>query len=315
MATSGTYTHNRNRDAIIKRAARLVSAIAAGEEPDAATVTDFSDALNDWALHQQTHGVNIWTVGEATLFPQLDQVRYTLSSTSTDHATESFVQTTLSADEASGQTVLSITSVTGISDNDYIGIVLDDGTIHWSTVNGAPGATVTIDNALASAAASGNRVFAYTTKLVRPLKILSARSYNFTSLIDTPIDEFDRIEYQELPNKTSEGSVNGYFYDRRGGANASGLLYLWQEPDSVDEAIKFTFARPIQDFAAASNDADFPREWFQTLVFNLANVMKVEYDVPEPRSSRIEKMAAQYLADVEWWERELTEVQFVPARR
>lgn len=316
MTTSGTNSFTQNRDAIIKRAARLAGAIASGDEPDSDTIKDFSDAMNAMAKHWQTEGINIWTMGEATLFPQLNQVRYTLSSGSTDHATETFVESSISADEALGQTVISM-DTTGMSASDNIGIELDDGTMQWTTISGKSSTTATIAaiGGLTASATAGNLVVAYTTNLVRPLKIISARRYNFASAIDTPIDPYDRVEYQELPNKTNASTVNGYFYDRRGGANASGYLYLWPQPSVVDEAVKFTFARPIQDISTAANTADFPDEWFQALAFNLAVVMGPEYDLPEQKMGRLEKMAGQYLLQASWWERELTEVQFAPARR
>lgn len=188
--------------------------------------------------------------------------------------------------------------------------------MHWTTVNGAPaGSTVTITTGLASAAAIGNRVVAYTTQLVRPLKILSARRFNFDSDIDTPLQEFDRIEYQELPNKTSGGSVNGFYYDRRGGANAFGILYAWPRPDSVNDCIKMTVARPIQDFSVAGDNADAPTEWLKTLIDNLALEMAVEFDVPPAKYDMLEKRAAKSLAEVTWSEDELTTVEFAPARR
>ena len=315
MATSGTYTFSQNRDAIIKRAARLVGAIASGETPDSDTIKDFSDAMNAMAKHWQTDGINIWTMGEGILFQQLEQVRYVLGSGSADNATESFVQTTISADEALGQTTISITDTSDMTAADYVGIELDDGTLHWSTISSKTSTTIAIPDALTDSASEGNLVVSYTTKIVRPLKIVSARRYNFASAQDTPLTEFDRIEYERQPNKTATGSVNAFYYDRRGGANTTGYIKLWPQPAVVDEAVKFTFARPIQDFSTAANSADFPDEWFQALAFNLAVVMAPEYDVPELKMARLERMATQYLMQASWWEKELTEVRFVPDMR
>jgi hypothetical protein len=315
MATSGSYSFGRTRDQIIKAAARKVSAIDPGEEPDADLVTDFAEALNAMVKHWQGQGIHIWRTAEGVLFPQLDQVRYTLSSSSTDHATESFVQTTISAAEASGQTVISVTSSSGMSVSDNIGIQVDDGTLHWTTISSIASNDVTIASGIDAAAAAGNLVFAYTTKLVRPLSILSARRFNAVSLLDTPISLYDRIEYEEFPNKTTEGTVNGIYYDRRGGANSSGLLYTWPEPDSTDELIKFTFARPIQDFSTSSDDPDLPQEWIEALTWNLARRMAGENEVSPQRFADIKEMAAQTLQEANWGERELVEFRFVPDMR
>lgn len=312
MSTSGTYTSSRNRDQIIKRAARIIGAIEAGETMSSEEVTDFSEALNAMVKHWQTLGQYIWTTREAALFLQTDQVRYELGTTGADHATESFTRTTLSADAASGDTSFSITSATGFATTQYLGIELDDGLMQWTTVSGLASTVVTPTAALTGAASTGNSVITYATKLVRPLKVLSARRYNFSSALDTPLSVYDKIEYHELPNKTSEGVVNGIMYDRRGGANATGHFYTWQEPANVDDCIKFTFARPIQDFTTAADDPDLPQEWMQALVWNLADQMSLEYDVPGAKASEISRRAGQYLAEAGWGERELTAIQFVP---
>jgi hypothetical protein len=315
MATSGISTHGRNRDQLLTRALRLCGAIASGETPGAQEITDAAEALNAMVKHWQATGVHIWRTTEATLFLQADQVRYELGATSTDHATETATQTTLSASAADGASSIVVTSATGIANGYYIGIQVDDGTFHWTTVNGAPaGTTVTLTSALDDSATSGAVVLVYQTKLVRPLKILSARVYNLTSAIETPVDEMDRIEYQELPNKTSTGSVNGFYYDRRGGANSTGYFYIWQPSNAVEDAIRMTVARPIQDFTAAGDDADLPQEWIEAIVWNLAERLAVEYDAPDSKLVRIRERAAQYLAEVNWWERELTEIELVVAR-
>lgn len=316
MATSGTYTFSRNRDQIIRAALRRIGAISEAETPSAEMLTDAAETLNVMVKHWQgPGGVQMWTVGEATLFLQQDQIQYTLDSSSSDHAAESFVETTLAADAASGASTITVSSATGLAASQYIGIELDSGAYQWTTISGSPSTTVTLAVVLTGAAASGNRVVAYTTKLVRPLKIISARRYNYDSDIETPLNEMSRIEYREMPNKTTESTVTAFSYERRGGANTTGLLNVWPQPSDVSDAIKFTFARPIQDFSAAGNDPDLPQEWLKALIDGLAVEMADEFDVPEPRYSRLEKRAAKSLADVQWFEAELDELRFIPDRR
>lgn len=313
MATSGTATFGRNRDQLIASALRKINAFESGETPDSASVSEASDALNAMIKHWQGSGIHIWRTEEAIQFLQLGQVRYVLGSGSTDHATESYVETALTSAAAAGASTVVLDSVSGVATTYYIGVQQDDGTIHWTTVNGAPvGSTVTLTAVLTDSAAAGNRVLVYQTKLVRPLKILSARHYNLDSAIDTPIDEMDRIEYQEMPNKTATGVISGFFYDRRGGSNSTGLLYFWPSPADVNAAAKITVARPIEDFNAAGDDADIPQEWIRAIEWGLADELADEYDVPEPKRTRIERRAAQYLQEANWWEKELISFQLVP---
>lgn len=151
-----------------------------------------------------------------------------------------------------------------------------------------------------------------TAPAAKPLKIISARRHNTTSEIDVPLAEMDRAEYQEMPNKTASGAVNSFFYDRRSGTTLTGLIYLWPAPDSADDEIHYTYARPIQDFGVAGDDADLPQEWIRAIEWGLADELADEYDVPEPKRTRIERRAAQYLAEANWNEKELISFQLVP---
>jgi len=313
MATSGTATFSRTRDQLIGRALRICNVFEAGETPDDQSVQDAAAALNSMVKHWQASGVHIWRTIEATLFLQADQSSYTIATDSTDHSTESFTETTLSAAASDGASTITVDSITGISTTYNIGVQVDDGTVHWTTVNGAPsGYVVTLTAALDDSAAAGNAVFIYQTKLVRPLKIISARRYSLVGDIETPISEYDRIEYQELPNKSSSGEVAGFYYNRRGGATSSGLLYVWPVPAAIEGVLKLTVARPIEDFSAAGNTSDLPQEWIQAIEWNLADQIADEYGVPDPLRSRIERRAAQYLGEVNWNERELLSFEFVP---
>jgi len=311
LATSGVSTFNATRQEIIRAALRKLGVIDAGVSPDAQTMTDAAFSLNAMIKRWQARGIHVWTTEEATLFLQPGEYEYDLGSSSTDHATRSYVATTLSAAEAAGQTILSITSATGISSGDNIGVVLDSGSIHWSTVSGAPGATVTIAAALPSAAASGNAVYAYTSKIVRPLKIVAARRYVFSTALETDLGRpLARLDYRALPNKTQRGTVSQFFYDPRGGATALGRLHLWPAPSAATEAIKFTWHRPIEDMSSQSDNPDLPQEWIDTMVFNLAVSMAPEYSVPPATFAMVKGLADEYLDTMSGLDREPESIDF-----
>lgn len=313
MTTSGTSTLSRNRDQIIASALRKVSAFESGETPDDQSVRDASDALNALIKHWQASGIEIWTTEEAILFPVADQRRYTIGGSSSDRIGANPIETTLSSDAAALASTVVLDSVNGVSDTYIIGIQLDDDSIQWTTVNGAPsGTTVTLTTPLTGAATAGNFVIVYVEALVRPIRIIDGRRYKLSSRIEVPLAEMDRLEYMDMPNKTSSGAPNSYFYDRRGGPADSGWVYLWPAPADATEAVKFTVARPVQIFEAAGDAPDFPEEWIRAAEWGLADEIADEYDVPDPKRSRIERKAAQYLQEVNWFERELVSIEFVP---
>jgi hypothetical protein len=301
MATSGSSDFNRTRDQIIHRALRICGIIRPGSTPSAQMVTDVAEALNAMVKRWQKTQLHVWAVAEGVLFPQVDQVKYALARTGADHATETYYQTTLSAAEASGQTTLSVTSSADMTVADYIGIVVDDGTIHWSTIASKTASTVTIDDALDDDAASGAIVFNYTSKIERPLKIVDARRYNLVSEMDVPIRMEARLDYRAMPNKTAAGQITSLFYDAQ---LSTGYLYLWQPLGAITELVKFTWHRPIMDFDAASDSPDLPQEWLDPLAWNLADALCEEFDVPSERAMRIQAKAAQFLDDVAGDDRE-----------
>lgn len=307
MATSSSSDFTRTRDQLIMRAARIIGAVRAGATMKAQDTTDFAEALNAMVKRWQASGIHVWTTAEATLFPQVDQVRYSLASGSTDHATETYYETEVSAAEASGQTVLSVDSTTNMTVADNIGVLLDDGSLFWSTISSKTSTTVTIADAIDDSAAAGNPVYTYTTKIVRPLKIVDARRFDILSDADTPIRMLARLDYQGLSQKTQTGTITQAFYDPQ---LSTGYFYLWNPPAEVTSLVKFTWHRPIQDFDAAGDNPDLPQEWIDPLVFNLATIMAPEYDVPMDKFQQVSAMALKFLDDVAGFDREAESIEF-----
>ena len=312
MATSGSSDFSVTRDEIVKAAYRKLGVIRATQTPNAQLINDGAQALNAMVKHWQGKGIHVWTTSEATLFPQPGQVKYALSNASgSDHATQSYVATEIATAAADGASSIVVDSITGISDGDYIGVVVDDGSVHWTTVNGAPaGSTITLTDALDDSAGIDNKVYAYTSKIVRPLRIVDARWVDALTGYENPsISMIARLDYQRLPTKTQAGSVVSMFYDPQ---LTTGYAYLWHVPNPFEGFVNFTWHRPIEDFDAAGDNPDLPQEWIQTLIFNLAVVLAPEFDVPPQKLSTIAALAAQYLDDMEGWDREEEPVCFGP---
>jgi hypothetical protein len=272
MATSGTVTYSVTEADIIKDALIEIGYLDPTETPTADDIVTARRKLNlivkQWTSQLDfAPGLKMWTRRTGYLFLQEDQTKYSLGP-SGDHATETYVQTTLSTDEALGSTSLSLTSTTGMSASDNIGIVLDDGSIHWTTISGAPGAPTTIATGLASAATSGNVVFAYTTKMRRPFELLSGVLRD-TDGNDTPIDvNLSLPEYEAIYSKGSEGSPSRLYFEAQ---RTNAVVYLDRAPEDVTKVIRLPYLSYIEDFSAQANDADFPIEWARPLCLQLAN--------------------------------------------
>lgn len=310
MATSGSSDFNRTRDELIKAAYRKIGAIRATQTPNAQLITDGAEALNALVKHWQGKGLHIWTETEATLFPQAGQTQYAISNAATsDHVTQSFVSTAIATEANSGASTITVDSDSGISSGDFIGIVVDDGSVHWTTVNGAPAANViTLTAVLDDSAAVDNKVYAYTSKIVRPLKVIDARWVDSSSGIESPhITMMSRLDYRRLPNKAQAGAVTQAFYDPQ---LTAGQMHLWHVPAVFDGYVNFTWLRPIEDFDAAGNNPDLPQEWVRTIIWNLAVDLAPEFDVPPQKFAQIKALADEFLDDMEDWDRENEPVEF-----
>jgi hypothetical protein len=65
----------------------------------------------------------------------------------------------------------------------------------------------------------------------------------------------------------------------------------------------------VQDIGSGAITA-FPQEWFQALVWGLADITAFENQVPVELSDRIQLRAAQYKEDLVNWDEEYASVYF-----
>lgn len=227
--------------------------------------------LNRMIQGWQNQGYHLWLKKTGFLFLRKGQNTYRLSSTSVDHATLDVGTnteprlTTLSADAVATDTSIVVTDSTFISDGDYIGIVLNDNDSFWTTVTTKVGTTINLNDVLPSDANSGQNVYSYTTKMANPLNIYSAnRNEGGRDIWMFPLAY---QEYFELPNKEQQSTPVNYMYDRQ---KDDGVIRLWQTPDRASLFIKLTLAERFDLFVVSSDKPDFPDNYNDALVLNLA---------------------------------------------
>ena len=302
MALSGSTDYNRTRNELLNGALRLIGKDGRGKTASAEDIADATEALELMVKAWQGRGVYLWKQKEATLFLTKGTASYSLPGANCTH---SYVETDISTAAALGASTISVDSITGMTTGDYIGIQLDTGVLQWTTINGAPsGTTVTLTDVLEAAVAVDNTVFVYTTQIVRPLKIVDARRKDSS---DVPIEVITRQEYNELPSKTSTGSVNQVYYDPQ---LTTGTLKVWPTGAVVDDVIELTVMLPIQDFDSSNVDPDFPQEWLRALKWNLAADLGPEYGVPLDRQMFLEAKASKMLDEVSAFDEEVGSVYF-----
>lgn len=103
----------------------------------------------------------------------------------------------------------------------------------------------------------------------RALEVLKA--YRRSSDQDVPVRIVTREEYTRFPNKTTEGAPFAVFIDRTA---TSTTATVYPVPGATEVAASMTLRlaikRQLQDVTAASETLDWPPEWIETVVYNLA---------------------------------------------
>ena len=309
MPTSGSINLSASRDDIITEALEILGVLGEGVSPNSDQITSAARTLNYMVKAWQADGINLFAVQQVYLFLIKNQSAYSLIGTTTDHYTASFVETTTSAAASSGATTITVTSATGISASDKIG-VYQDSTMHWTTVNGAPsGSTVTLTAALTADVASGAVVYVYTSKANRPMRILEAVAND--SGFDIPIHIGSREEYFNQSDKGTDSRVNTVYYDPQVTAPK---LYVWPQADDERDYLKLYIQRTLEDFDASADVPDFPQEWYLPLAYNLAVLIAPKHGKSSSVLGGLAALARNEYERVKGFDTEATSIFLAPAR-
>ncbi len=310
MAVSGTNTFTLTKNQVIEMAFARIGVISEG-----ATLTNYqinrgSQLLNTMIKSWLAKGFRLWKTERGYLFPDTASNEYILDGT-TANATEDYTSTTLSADAADGATTISVTSATGFAATFFVGVVLDDNTIFWTTESGAPaGTTITLNAALTGAASSGNAVYVYQTKLGRIENLINAQ-VKLNSITQNPLQIIARDTYDSLSVQTLQGLTNKIYYDKQ---LSYGIIRLFGVPSSTGYIVNFTFQKQFYDMTNPTDNFDFPVEWLRALYLNLAVTLYGFYPIMDPDQSKILIAEAQdALMEVISFDDENTSIYFYPA--
>ncbi len=315
MAVGTTSNFNLGQNEIITEALRECRVIGITQTASGDMISRCSTRLNLLMRSWQADGLHVWTQDTGVLFQVTDQAKYT---TDTDRMCklDDLVITSIGADEASGQTVLTLADTTGMTAADEIGILLDDGTMQWTTIVSVDSSTqVTITAALTDDAAEGNNVYAFTTQLGKIVKVYEdIRVRNMTEgtsnqYNETPIFLFSRMEYNLLSNKTNTGLTTQVYFQPLRDTSA---FYLWPVPNNDINLVLFTFERDLLDFDTPTDLADLPAEWTRTLVMSLASEIGNMFGVPSDRLQNITDRAAAMREKLLGWDNDEYSVRLVP---
>ena len=146
----------------------------------------------------------------------------------------------------------------------------------------------------------------------KPLKVIQAwlRQYTVSPPIDTPMQILSKQEYDTLGSKFSTGVANSVYYNVR---QNNGDLYVYLTPNqnaAYQYQLYFVCQQPMDDVNAGGQVPDFPAEWMNTLVWNLADQLAIEYSVPANHRQEIAMRAKAYQDQLNDWDVEATSTFF-----
>ena len=151
----------------------------------------------------------------------------------------------------------------------------------------------------------------------RPLKAIQGfyRNVQVTPNIDIPVMLLSKNEYLTLGSKFSTGTANSLFYDVKA---LNGILYVYLTPDLNSQTnlqIHLVCQMPLNDILLSTDIPDFPNEWMNCLVWNLADQLAIEYGVPMNYRQEIMQRAMLYKSQLTDWDVETTSTYFMPEFR
>ena len=267
MALSGSVNYSINRDEFITEAYKDMGLIRPGGSPTADELTDVANRLNIMIKAFMADGLQSWVIKRATLIPSLGTQSYSLG---TAHCSQTMYKTEVKVAASATDTSIDVDDTTNMSASDNIGIVTDDGTIHWTTISSVTDSdTVVISSGLDSAAAVDNHVYWYTTAINRPNELLEVYRREYDTVTDVPMTRMSREEYDTLSDKDQQGTPVNFYYDPQ---LTTGDLYVWQTADStfsMNNVFEIRYKKPFDDMDSSTDDFEFPQEWYEALLLGL----------------------------------------------
>jgi len=303
MAISGISTFELTASQVISEAFDLIG-VRSNEQPIQANET--ADGIRHLNLLLKTlsaKDLHIWMKREGVIFLNPGTESYNLSTTG-DRACyiDDFVSTTTTSAISSGVAVIPVSSSSGMAVGDQVGIKVSATSRVWSTILTVDSSTqITLNDNLTANVSSGASVFTFTDKIDRPMRVLSVRRTTFNVDSTIPVLVWSRQQYFDQVNKESQGTVISYYYSPQ---LTNGKFYVWQTASNVDQFLKVTFYKQLDDITDQSQTLEIPQEWQEAIVYALAARLGITYGCDAEQYNRVISAGGTLMEQIEEWDQE-----------
>ncbi len=120
---------------------------------------------------------------------------------------------------------------------------------------------------------------------------------------DLPALRLTREEYYELPDKDAAGTPTQFYYQR---LLTTATLFLWPTQATASGTIEWEGKSEINDITATTDAIDVPPEWYEAIIYQLADRLCDDFPVEIQRAAKIGLRAADALALAQHSDREST---------
>lgn len=311
MATSGSVSFTLTAAQIINKAMGKIGVKVSEQALTADELQDGLDTLNMMIKAWAAQGLHLWAKDEGVLFLDAGKSNYLLGPQGDEAARlDDFIGTDTTIAKVATDTVIDVSDTTGMLADDSVGVELDDNTRHWTTIVSVDSSTqITITVGIPSASKIGNSVYTFTSLIDRPQRILNCRRNTFNEEDEIPVISWSRQEYFNQVNKTSQGTVVNCYYSPQ---LDNGRVYVWQTASRVNDLLLFTFERQLEDVLLGDDNIDFPTEWLEAVVYNLAFRLSDDYDAPAQKVANVAQKAVKFLDDLLGWDEEMDSINLQP---
>jgi hypothetical protein len=150
----------------------------------------------------------------------------------------------------------------------------------------------------------------------KSLKLINAwlRNTSVSPYIDTPLMLLSKQEYNSLSSKVQPGVPNSVYHNP--GINTS-TVSVYNTPDTstaTNYLLYLTIRTHIADIASGTDAAitNFPSEWYNILVWNLADELALEFGIEGQARNEIQQRASMYKEKMIDWDVEEEATLFTP---
>ncbi len=148
----------------------------------------------------------------------------------------------------------------------------------------------------------------------RPVKVYSVDRYNASTGVTIGLIPLSQADFNSVNTTNNTGTPSQYWIEPLRDSTKIHLFPLPSTSFVASETIKIYYQATIEDFASSTDNPDVPQEFFDLLVYGLANRLAIEYGVERFLRERIKQDFQEIMNEALMFNEEDESIFFQPDR-